>query len=335
MKTGWERSKPLIIPEDQTITSMLQDFLNGRKIEKIEILSGGLSNSNLKIILENKVTVVLRIYNDPGSKAQIEMKVLELVENILPVPQVLYHDFSLSHIDYPFLLLSWVEGFQLSQLFLTGEEAALSNAGHEAGKYLARMHSIQFSSPGFFDKQLNIQKFELSGSEAFKDLIDEMINGGPVTDNLGPELTRNILKFTTDKAHLLDDIGNQSSLVHSDFNPLNILILTEGNSVNITGILDWEFSFSNSPLIDIGNMLRYENLQESSFIKPFIISYHNNGGVLPQKWLQKAKLLDTIALLDLENKGVCGEVRLSDIKELLNKTMMEWELYSRVQETIK
>lgn len=335
MKTGWERNKPLISPDDQTVTHMLQNFLNGRKIVHIELLGGGLSNSNLKIILENKETFVLRMYNESGLKAKIEMEVLELVENILPVPRVLYHDFSLSQFNYPFLLLSWVKGFQLSQLFLTEDEASLSNAGYEVGKYLARMHSIQFTSPGFFDEHLNIQKFELSGSESFKSLIDEMITGGAVTENLGSDMIHSITKFTTDKAHLLDDIGNQSSLVHSDFNPLNILIQKEGNSVNVTGILDWEFSFSNSPLIDVGNMLRYENIQESSFIKPFILSYLNNEGVLPQKWLQKAKLLDIIALLDLANKNGCGAIRLRDIKELISKTMTEWELYSTVQETIK
>ncbi|WP_456272411.1 phosphotransferase family protein [Bacillus sp. AK031] len=335
MKTGWERNKPLISPDDQTITHMLQDFLNGRKIAKIEILGGGLSNSNLKIILENKETFVLRIYNESGLKAKVEMKVLDLVENTLPVPQVLYHDFSLAQFNYPFLLLSWVEGFQLSELFLTGDEVSLSNAGYEAGRYLAKMHSIQFTSSGFFDEHLNIQKFELSGSESFKSLIDEMVNGGSVTENLGPEMVRSITKFTNDQAHLIEDIGNQSSLVHSDFNPLNILIQKEGNRVNVTGILDWEFSFSHSPLIDIGNMLRYEKIQESSFIRPFILSYLDNGGDLPQKWLQKAKLLDIIALLDLANKKDCGDIRLRDIKELLSKTMVEWELYYTVQETIK
>ncbi|WP_421383400.1 phosphotransferase family protein [Bacillus salacetis] len=335
MKTGWERNKPFISPDHQTVTHMLQNFLNGRKIVQIEPLGGGLSNSNLKIIVDNKDTFVLRIYNESGVKAKVEMKVLELVENTLPVPRVLYYDFSLSQFNYPFLLLSWVEGVQLSELFLTGDEASLSNAGYEVGRYLAKMHSIQFASPGFFDEHLNIQPFELSGSESFKSLIDEMISGGPVTESLGSELIRSIMEFTNEQAHLIDDIGNKSSLVHSDFNPLNILIQKEGNSVNVTGILDWEFSFSNSPLIDVGNMLRYENIQESSFIKPFISSYLKNGGVLPQKWLQQAKLLDIIALLDLANKKDCGDTRLRDIKELLGKTMMEWELYSTFQETIK
>ncbi|RIW28935.1 aminoglycoside phosphotransferase family protein [Bacillus salacetis] len=335
MKTGWERSKPLIHPDYHTITKMLQDFLKGTKIAKIEILGGGLSNSNLKIILENEETVVLRIYNDVGSKAKIEKNVLERAANILPVPRVLYHDFTLSHIQYPFIILNWVKGFQLSELFLTGDESSISNAGSEIGKHLAKMHSIRFTSPGFFDEHLNIQKFEITGSPAFLNLINEIINERPVHDNLGTEMISSIKKFTSGQAHLVDDIGNQSSLIHSDFNPLNILIQKEGSSINITGILDWEFSFSNSPLIDIGNMLRYENIQESSFIEPFIVSYLANGGVLPEKWLQKAKLLDSIALLDLVNKSDCGEVRLRDIKGLLNKTMLEWELYSSVQAAIK
>jgi aminoglycoside phosphotransferase (APT) family kinase protein len=310
---------------------MLQDFLNGRNIVQIEPLGGGLSNSNLKISLDNKENFVLRIYNDGGVKAQIEKEVLELVKNTLPVPRVLFHDFSLSNLEYPFLLLNWVKGFQLSELFLTGDQAGISNAGHEIGKLLARMHSIQFPSSGFFDEQLNLQEFDLSGPDSFHTIVEEIISAGPVTEHLGSTMIRDIKEFTTEKAHLLAHLGNHSSLVHSDFNPLNILIQKEGDSIKVNGILDWEFSFSHSPLVDIGNMLRYESIQESAFIAPFIVSYLNGGGVLPQKWLQQAKLLDMIALVDLANKEDCGDVRLRDIKELLSKTMNEWELYSTIQ----
>lgn len=335
MKTGWERSKPIISPDYQTVTNMLLEFLDGRRILQIVQLGGGLSNSNLKITLDSGEDFVLRIYNDGGIKGHIEKGVLELVKNTLPVPKVLYHDFSLSLFEYPFLILNWVEGFQLSELFLTGDRLKLSNAGHEVGRILASMHAVQFTSPGFFDEELNIQKFESSGSELLINILEDIIREGSVIENLGSAMVHDIRQFVTEQSHLLDHIGNQSSLIHSDFNPLNILIEKDGDSIQVTGILDWEFTFSHSPLIDIGNMLRYEKVQESSFIRPFILSYLNNGGVLPQKWLQKAKLLDVIALCDLANKENCGEVRLSDIKELLRKTMSEWELYSIIQENIK
>ncbi|WP_386059608.1 phosphotransferase family protein [Thalassobacillus hwangdonensis] len=335
MKTGWERSNPLILPDQSTVSKMLQPFLNERQILKLEPLGGGLSNTNIKVSLTNGENFVLRIYNDDGTKGHIEKGVLQLVKSTIPVPQVLYHDASLSQFEYPYLVLDWIKGTQLSELFISRDQQSLVYAGQEVGRVLASLHAIQFTSPGFFDEQLTIQRFDgASGAEFFVDLIERIISERPVTENLGPELVNEIRQFVNEHAQLVDDIGNQSSLVHSDFNPLNILIEKDEDNIKITGILDWEFSFSNSPLIDIGNMLRYEDVKESPFIQPFISSYLKHGGDLPQKWLQKAKLLDLIALCELANKEACGEVRVRDIKNLISRTMNEWELYEEVQEDI-
>ncbi|WP_372870063.1 phosphotransferase family protein, partial [Planomicrobium okeanokoites] len=325
LKAGWERTKPMILPDHPTISVMLKEILNGKSITRIEPLGGGLSNSNLKITLQNEETIVLRIYNDGGKKADIEKEVLQLVHGKLPVPEVLYHDFSLSTLEYPFVVLSWVDGFQLSELFQKGDPSDLANSGNEVGRHLAEMHSIQFSSPGFFDATLNVQEFKISGAASFLALLDEILRDRPVIQNLGSDMVHKIGQFAKEQAPLLDHLGNQSSLVHSDFNALNILVEREGNGITVTGILDWEFAFSNSPLIDIGNILRYENGDVSSFMRPFISSYRDNGGILPQHWLQQAKLLDLIALCDLANNEDCGEVRLRDLQKLIRQTMNEWD----------
>ncbi len=41
---------------------------------------------------------------------------------------------------------------------------------------------------------------------------------------------------------------NEKHLVHADFDPANILIAKEGSDWNVSGVLDWEFSFSGSIL---------------------------------------------------------------------------------------
>ncbi|WP_281975371.1 phosphotransferase family protein [Halobacillus litoralis] len=334
MKTDWERSSPVIIPDRQTIIKMLKPYIRDRQISKVEQIGGGLSNSNVKISLSSGEDVVLRIYNSGGIKGHIEKAILQHVKNIIPVPRVLYHDFSLSHLEYPFLLLSWVNGYQLSDLFMTENKASLSYAGHEVGRYLAKIHDIRFSSPGFFNENLTLQEFDLSGSDSFLNILDDIIKDGPAVDNLGAEMVSNIRQFAMEQAHILNSIGKQNCLVHSDFNPLNILVEKFGSSIQVTGILDWEFSFSNSPLIDIGNMLRYEEITESSFIRPFILSYVNHGGELPRKWLQIAKLLDVIALCDLADQEGCDEARVLDLQSLLRKTINEWDLYDEVQKNI-
>ncbi|MYL71587.1 phosphotransferase [Halobacillus litoralis] len=335
MKTGWKRSTPVIIPDNQTLSNMLHSFLLDRGITGVEPIGGGLSNSNIKLSLTNGEDVVLRIYNGGGIKGHIEKRILERVQNHLPVPEVLYHDFSLSRVEYPFLLLNWVEGFQLSELFKEGDTDKLSVAGHEVGRWLAEMHSIQFSGPGFFDEELNVQEFLTIGADSFRSVLEDIISEGYVEENIGSEMVEEIRRFADEQGYLLNRIGEQRSLVHSDFNPLKILVKTGGEEVEVTGILDWEFSFSHSPLHDIGNMLRYEDVENSPFLRPFISSYLKHGGELPAEWLQQAKMMDVIALCDMVSKKGCEKTRLRDIQSLFRKTFREWERYAEVQENIR
>jgi thiamine kinase-like enzyme len=149
--------------------------------------------------------------------------------------------------------------------------------------------------------------------------------------HLGSNISSEVFKFVHEHAYIIDDLDIQNSLVHGDFNPLNILATERESFINITGILDWEYAFSGSPLMDIGNMLRYEDLNNTEFLSSFISSYRANGGLLPAKWLQKAKLLDLIALCGLLNKKECGEVRVRDIKGLIYNTIGKWEQFNSIQ----
>jgi aminoglycoside phosphotransferase (APT) family kinase protein len=54
---------------------------------------------------------------------------------------------------------------------------------------------------------------------------------------------------------LLADGVDRVSLVHSDFNPKNLLVDPE--TARITGLIDWEFAHAGSPYADLGNLLRF------------------------------------------------------------------------------
>jgi aminoglycoside phosphotransferase (APT) family kinase protein len=44
-------------------------------------------------------------------------------------------------------------------------------------------------------------------------------------------------------------------LVHSDFNPKNLLV--DPATARITGLIDWEFAHAGSPYTDLGNLFRF------------------------------------------------------------------------------
>jgi aminoglycoside phosphotransferase (APT) family kinase protein len=331
MKSGWERSYKLIIPDKDTVNNMLKPFLIETQVIHIQLLSGGLNNSNLKITTNTNEIYVLRIYGENNNSMDVERKILKILKDRVPVPHSLYYDSSCSKFDYPFIILSWIQGVQLSEILNRGNKSVISNAVREIGALLAKVHSITFPSSGFFDENLNIQEFIKLDANQFLMYIEESIVNGLAITHIGSDLSAKVFQFAQEHAYIIDDLVIQNSLVHGDFNPLNILATDSERCINITGILDWEYAFSGSPLMDIGNMLRYEDVSNTEFLSLFISSYQDNGGLLPPKWLQKAKLLDLIALCELLNKKECGEVRVRDIKRLIHNTIEKWEKYDSLQ----
>ncbi|MFD7306994.1 phosphotransferase family protein [Promicromonospora sp. NPDC059942] len=50
--------------------------------------------------------------------------------------------------------------------------------------------------------------------------------------------------------------GAAPCLVHSDLNPKNVLV--DAATLQITGVLDWEFAHAGHPATDLGNLLRFD-----------------------------------------------------------------------------
>ncbi|BCB03658.1 phosphotransferase family protein [Bacillus sp. KH172YL63] len=323
MKAGWERTNNQIIPPVSAIEEMLYPFIKKGSITHHEVLAGGLNNTNIKIVTGNG-QCVLRIFSNHIKGIKTEKEVLNLLAGMIPVPEVLFSDFSCGKFPYPFILLSWKNGRPLSEVLQGGDEDRPDKAAALVGGLLASIHSITFPQSGLFTEQLVIgEQFRLN-PDTYMDMIRGSLVEGFGKKHLGPALSMRICTYAEDHAHLMVDLGEQNSLIHSDFNPLNILVDEDGSDISISAILDWEYAFSGTPLIDIGNMLRYEGVSTSGLEDPFIESYLNHGGSLPDQWLLKSKLVDLLALCDLANRKECGEVRIRDIRRLISLTLEKW-----------
>jgi hypothetical protein len=69
-------------------------------------------------------------------------------------------------------------------------------------------------------------------------------------------------------------------------------------------VLDWEFALDGSPLVDIGNFLRFEDELPSGFAESFVQGYLSDPSDLPANWREVAKLLDLAAMVNfLESAG--------------------------------
>jgi hypothetical protein len=59
-----------------------------------------------------------------------------------------------------------------------------------------------------------------------------------------------------------------------------------GSSWSISAVLDWEFAFSGSALVDVGNTLGFRASYPSGFVSGFIAGYR---GELPSEWRENQR----------------------------------------------
>jgi fructokinase len=92
----------------------------------------------------------------------------------------------------------------------------------------------------------------------------------------------------------------------------------------VAAIIDWEFAFSGSPLVDVGHFLRYERaacpLREPEFSLAFI----ENGGTLPNDWRKLVKLIDLTALCEMLTRDSLPEDVASEVVGLVRSTLEEF-----------
>ncbi|HET7657743.1 MAG TPA: aminoglycoside phosphotransferase family protein [Bacillales bacterium] len=317
MKDNWEKVNETMVLDDKTIRDMVRIRFGDRKITSCRPLSGGLSNSLFKIEFEVMNPVVLRVYSRSASICRKETEISSLVRGNVPVPEV--HKTGMLK-NKPFALVEWVDGMRLSDVMKKATKSELEELGYKVGTVLADIHRYRFPKPGFFGNGLKVEEPLEMGPDMFRSFIEESLFGGKAGKWLGKEASGRLWQFVSDNAELLAGSLGNFTLTHSDFNPWNLLI---DEKIEVAAVLDWEFAFSASSPVDIGNMLRYEP-DGSPFEKDFIRGFQENGGALPKEWRKLSKLNDLIALVDLLNRSDSGVNRIADLKQLIEGTMANW-----------
>jgi fructokinase len=185
-------------------------------------------------------------------------------------------------------------------------EAAAGDLGRAAGIALAAVGSVSFGSDGFFtgpDLIPSAGGIPDGLPEFVEDCLrtgaarDEQAGGGQAGDGL-TQAEQDGLRELAARAGPLAASAPGRQLVHSDYNPKNLLAARQDGRWTVTAVLDWEFAFSGSPLTDIGNMLRPRPAAQAGLAAGFIAGYREAGGRLPADWREISEALDLYALAD-------------------------------------
>jgi aminoglycoside phosphotransferase (APT) family kinase protein len=254
-------------------------------------LPGGFMNANFVANIEGERFVV-RVYSTDAATADRECDLLMFLSSTaVAVPRVLARcDIE----QRPVAILEFIDGVTLEDS-LIGGGALGAQIYRDIGAQLAHVHRISFSRTGFVGPKVTIGHEYDDFSIFLRQFIDRtlsMLLTRP--DRLSLDLNRRFQRLVRDRWTLVSDAEPRRQLVHSDFNPKNLMV--GGRKDAVLAIIDWEFCLSGNGLADLGNFFRFEYDYPSDARAAFVEGYASVNGELPVHWFDVAKLIDLGAM---------------------------------------
>jgi aminoglycoside phosphotransferase (APT) family kinase protein len=314
------------VPDSALIYKLVSTAFPHRRVDHAELLSGGRINTNLKITFSgDEPTVVLRLHRKGSATCAKETQVIELIKSTVPVPEIFYVDSEGVDGSGPFSIIEFVEGLAFQQLKRTGNLEAIHQAASSVGATLAAIGRYSFSKPGSLvvtnKNQLEIGDPFTRTTDPILEILDIILKSDLAQRRLGVELTQRLREFMWAWAPSMPNITNVSQLVHSDFGNRNILVKEVDGKWQVAAVLDWEFAFSGSSLLDVGNFLRYDSTREPLREPYFSRSFLEHGGELPENWRQVVRVIDLTALVECLSHDYLPDDVVSEILTLINSTL--------------
>jgi aminoglycoside phosphotransferase (APT) family kinase protein len=265
-------------------------------------MPGGYSGETFLAEVAGERTVV-RIYAGRGatrgpSAAEVDAAVLRLVHRLVPVPEVLEVRRADPGTGAPGLLVTgFLPGARGDEVIASADDALLTTLGHRLGEVLARLAQMPMLRPGrFLDGELRIGPWPV-GAEDLAAWVGAALDG-PVLAQWASADQAALLDLA-DHAQDLADTGDRWCLVHSDFNPKNLLVAAD--TAVVTGVLDWEFAHAGSPFADLGNLLRFD--RKPALVEAVCQTYSDLVVDAPADLLDQARAADMWALVELASRA--------------------------------
>ena len=235
----------------------------------------GKSNSNYKLTGSTGETYVLRLYNQKADAAR-NTPVTNLVTHLIPLPHTLHRGDGWS-------VFTYLEGEPL---------ADVPEHTRAAAEALAKLSTITSPSQGFINADGSVSPF----SFAKRGFIETALEGAAVWEWVGAEASEAMTRILRREAERYAELSSETRLLHSDFNPTNILVM-DGS---VSGVLNWEFSHAGTPYMDIGDLLRHTAPRYYAAIKTGLEA---GGMTLPGDWRERAELVDISSQFEFLTSG--------------------------------
>jgi aminoglycoside phosphotransferase (APT) family kinase protein len=265
---------------------------------KLLPLAGGHSGETFLAEVAGEQEVV-RIYGARSARRgplapEIDAAVLRLVRGLLPVAEVVEVRRPQPAHDLPGLLVTRrLPGERLDRVLPGLDASGLEHVGAAVGTLLGRLGHMAMPRPGLFaDPGLTIGAMpeDAATLPAWVAAHEGVLAWS--------EEDAERLRDVADRAQSLLDATDRFCLVHGDLNPKNLLV--DPDTLDVTGLVDWEFAHAGSPYADLGNLLRFE--RDDPFAQAVLASYAAFMPAVPDHLLDRARAADLFALVELATR---------------------------------
>ncbi|MFE7508269.1 phosphotransferase family protein [Promicromonospora sp. NPDC057488] len=252
--------------------------------------------------------VVVRYFADgrhAPDAARIQAALLDRVRGLVPVPVVRQvHDAAAG---LPGLLVTELlpgERGDLVLARLVAERLAdkpradddLRSLGSALGRVAGTLAATPLPRTGLFaDPGLRIEPFDLRLPDWVDTHAPRLVEAGWSAGEVAG------LRTVAERA-AADLDGAAPCLVHSDLNPKNVLV--DPATLQVTGVLDWEFAHAGHPATDLGNLLRFD--REAAYVEGVLDGWFAGSGAdrdagepCRRRARDLARAADLVALIDL------------------------------------
>jgi len=239
---------------------------------------------------------VVRIFASPRhhpQAAEIQEALLRLVRGLVPVPRVKEVRRADPETGMPGLLVTeFLPGRRGDLVLPTLDDDGLRVVGEQLGRIAGTLAGMPFLAGGTFaDAGLRIDPFEPDLEEW---VVQHEEGLDWAEDDLGG--LRQVARGAQERL----DQTPRVSLVHSDLNPKNVLV--DPDTLQVVGVLDWEFAHSGHPYADLGNLLRFD--RRPAYVDAVLRGWTDLRGEDPTgpgapDRLATARCADLLALVEL------------------------------------
>jgi aminoglycoside phosphotransferase (APT) family kinase protein len=323
VRQGWERDSAEIALDRAAIAKLLAPVFPRAAIAAFERVSGGLVNTNLKVMLRDRsAAVLLRLYQRDAVQGLKEAALIRTLAQRVPVPELLYAAEDNPLTGHAYSILSWVEGRRLDALALAGED--LHSAGEALGAALANVHAVKFDRFGFLGADLNIVHPIDLDRDGLLAYLEHSFAAGLGAARLGPELLSALRNFIEREGESISAWPGAPCLAHGDCNGSNLLFRRGAReSWELAAVLDWEFAFSGTPGFDFAQLLRPPLAPQITFSEAVAASYRDAGGALPPDWRTVARITDLFAWIDILGRPDPSPTVIADARECIRAIITE------------